>query len=294
MELKTVYRRAMRGLREEKKLYFVAISSLTVAFLCLSTLLLGVVNLDAFAERWGRTHRMSVYLRDDAQASDVERLRLVLAALPGVGQVKHLSAAEARETFLSESLSASDLTALPAHVFPASIEVEFTSEASDTRIHEVAGQVLAFKSTVADVDTYRAWFDRLSGLLSAGKAAALLLGALVLICVFAVISNTIRLAVAGRKDEIEVLKMCGATDSFVRGPFVVEGALQGLLSAGASLLMLAVAFWGVQGQIDGALVPLLGMHLRFLSPLLVVAVLCTGSLTGALGSALSIRRYMSV
>ncbi len=294
MELKTLYRRAMRGLREEKKLYFFAISSLTVAFLCLSTLLLGVVNLGTFADRWGRTHRMSVYLRDDAKPEDIERLRLVLGALPGINQVKHLDAAAAREAFLGETLHASDLASLPAHVFPASIEVEFSAHATDQRIHEVAEQVLVFKSAVSDVDTYRAWFERLGGLLSAGRAAALLLGTLVLVCVFAVVSNTIRLAVAGRRDEIEVLKMCGATDGFVRGPFVVEGTLQGLVSAAAALLLLGGAFFFAQEHINGTLVPLLGMHLRFLSPALVLFVLVTGGLTGGLGSALSIRRYMSV
>src|SRR3954447_10988604 len=97
MELKTLYRRAKRGLREDAKLYGVAISSLTVAFLCLSTVLLAVVNLSSFADRWGRTHRMSVYLKDEAQAADIDRLRLVLSALPGVSQVEHLSQAGARE-----------------------------------------------------------------------------------------------------------------------------------------------------------------------------------------------------
>ncbi|MFT3921736.1 MAG: permease-like cell division protein FtsX [Myxococcales bacterium] len=294
MEFKSLLRRAKRGLREDAKLYGVAISSLTVAFLCLSTLLLAVVNLGSFAERWGRTHRMSVYLRDDAQNADVDRLRLVLSALPGVAQVEHLSAAAARESFLRESLNAADLTGLPADVFPASLEVEFATDASDARIQEVAAQVSAFKTAVADVDTYRSWFERLSSLLTTGRAAALVVGLLVLICVFAVVSNTIRLALASRRDEIEMLKMCGATDSFVRGPFVVEGALQGFLSALVSVVLLLTAYLLLRGQINAALVPMLGMRLSFLSPVVVVSVLVSGALTGALGSALSIRRYMSV
>jgi cell division transport system permease protein len=294
MELQTLYRRAKRGLREDAKLYGVAVSSLTVAFLCLSTALLGVVNLGTFTERWGRTHRMSVYLRDDAQPADVDRLRLVLSAQTGVSRVEHLSPAGAREVFLRESSATADLAGLPAQVFPASLEVEFNAAASDARIGEVAAQVSAFKAAVADVDTYRSWFERLSGLLSAGRLGALLIGILVLVCVFAVVANTIRLAVAGRRDEIEVLKMCGATDAFVRGPFVIEGALQGLVSAALSIGLLSVAFLLLRGHINAMLVPLLGLKLSFLSPALVLAVLSAGGLTGALGSALSIRRYMSV
>ena len=294
MELNSLLRRAKRGLREDAKLYGVAVSSLTVAFLCLSTALLAVVNLGSFAERWGRTHRMSVYLRDDAQAADVDRLRLVLATLPGVAEVQHLSSAAAREAFLRESLNGGELAGLPTDVFPASLEVEFSADASDARIQEVARHVLAFKAAVGDVDTYRSWFDRLSTMLTAGQAAAWAVGVLVLLCVFAVVSNTIRLALANRKDEIEMLKMCGATDAFVRGPFVLEGALQGFLSAFVSVSLLLIAFLLLRGQVNATLVPLLGMRLNFLSPVLVAAVLVSGTITGALGSALSIRRYMAV
>lgn len=88
--------------------------------------------------------------------------------------------------------------------------------------------------------------------------------------------------------------MCGATDAFVRGPFVVEGALQGFLSAFVSVLLLLIAFLLLRGQVNATLVPLLGMRLSFLSPTLVLAVLVSGTITGALGSALSIRRYMAV
>src|SRR6188472_480669 len=109
MELKSLFRRAKRGIREDAKLYGVAVSSLTIAFLCLSTLLLAVVNLGSFADRWGRTHRMSVYLRDDAQPADVDRLRLVLSALQGVSQVQHMSSAAARESFLNGGMNAGDL-----------------------------------------------------------------------------------------------------------------------------------------------------------------------------------------
>jgi cell division transport system permease protein len=294
MELKTLYRRAKRGIREDARLYAVAVSSLTVAFLCLATALLGVVNLTELAERWGRTHRMSVYLRDGAAEEDVEKLRGVLSGLPAVRTVEHLSAAAAREQFLKDSMTTSGMEGLPVQAFPASLEVEFVPNVSDKRIHEVAAQVSAFKAAVDEVDTYKSWFERLGALISAGRIAAGVLGGLVLICVFAVVSNTIKLAVASRRDEIEMLKMCGATDSFVRGPFVVEGALQGLVAAGISLVVLLAAFLALRGQVDATLAPLAGMRLSFLSPLLMLGVLVSGALTGALGSALSIRRYMSV
>lgn len=289
-----MYARAKRGIREDAKLYVIAVSTLTVAFLCLSTALLGVTNLAELADRWGRTHRMSVYLKDSAAAEDVERLRTVLASLPTVAKVEYISSAAAREQFMRDARASSDLTSLPTEAFPASVEVEFTSEASDERIQDVAAKVAAFGAAVDEVDTYRSWFDRLGTLLTAGRTAAGLLALLVLGCVFAVVSNTIRLALASRREEIEMLKMCGATDSFVRGPFVLEGMLQGLIAAVFSMLILTGAYLAMRGQIDATLGPIAGLRLSFLHPLAVIGIVCAGALTGALGSAVSIRRYMSV
>jgi cell division transport system permease protein len=294
MDLSTMYARAKRGIREDAKLYVVAISTLTVAFLCLATALLGVTNLAELADRWGRTHRMSVYLKDSAADADVGRLRTVLGALPAVAKVEYVSSMAAREQFLRDASATSDLASLPAEAFPSSIEVEFLADASDARIQEVADKVAAFGAAVDEVDTYRSWFERLGSLLAAGKTAAGLLAALVLVCVFAVVSNTIRLAVASRRDEIEMLKMCGATDGFVRGPFVVEGTLQGFAAALLSMLILTLGYLLLRGQIDATLGPIAGLHLTFLHPLVVLGIIVAGGLTGALGSAVSIRRYMSV
>lgn len=286
--------RAKRGMREDARLYVVAVSSLTVAFLCLATALLGVTNLAELSNRWGRTHKMSVYLKDSAQSGDVERLKAVLGALDGVTNVEHLTSAVARERFLKDANVKGDLGSLPVEVFPASLEVDFATDATDARIREVSDKVGAFGAAVSEVDTYRTWFERLGALLLAGRTAALLLALLVLVCAFAVVANTIRLAVAARRDEIEMLKMCGATDGFVRGPFVLEGTLQGLVSAVLSLVILVVLYLTLRSQVDATLGPLTGMHLSFLSPLLAFGIVVAGALAGALGSAVSIRRYMAV
>jgi cell division transport system permease protein len=294
LDLRNLYARARRGAREDLRLYLVAISSLTVAFLCLSAALLGLTNLRELADRWGRTHHMSVYLKDGADRADVDRLLRVLDALPAVAAVDYVSPQQAREQFLRDAEAESGLAALPLEAFPASIEVEFAPEVDDARISEVAQKVTAFSAVVDQVDTYRSWFERLGSLLGAGRIAALLLAALVVVCSFAVVSNTIRLSVAQRRDEIEMLRMCGATDAFVRGPFVVEGTLQGLSAALLALLVLGGAFLALRAQVDAALAPLSGMRLSFLPPLLALAIVAAGAGLGALGSAVSIRRYLQV
>lgn len=286
--------RARRGAREDARLYVIAVSSLTVAFLCLGTALLGLSNLAELASRWGRTHRISVYLHENAPEPEVHRLTSALAALPSVERAEYTSAELARAQFLRGAPVTSSLRALPSAAFPASIEVTFKPQASAQQIDEVARKVAAHRAVVEDVDTYGAWFAHVAALAGAGRAVALGLVLLVTLCVMAVIANTIRLAVANRRKEIEVLKMCGATDAFVRAPFVLEGTLQGLCGALLALLILVFAYLGLRSEVDATLRTFAGMQLVFLPPAMTLGLVLGGATVGAIGSALSVRRYIAV
>lgn len=293
MSLKTAIIRARRGLRDDLRLYLVAVSSLAVAFLCLGVALLAVANLSAVAQRWGSSGRMSIYLVDGAQAKDVEQLRTVVAGLSEVRSVEYLTSDKARQRFLDHAEIDEDLSALPADVFPASLEVQLREGVPVQRVEAIAHRIGRL-GAVQDVQTYRGWFEKLDSLLTAGRGIAAGLAVLVLVCVVAVVGNTIRLAVAGRREEIEVMKLCGATDSFVRRPFVLEGAFQGLLAAAIALALLLVGFLLMRGAVDGTVATLTGVRAVFLNPIVAMMLVAGGACIGALGSALSLRRYLAV
>jgi cell division transport system permease protein len=293
MDIASTLRRAARGMREEARLHVVSVSSLTIAFLCLGVALLLLANLDSLASTWERAGRVTIFLRDGARADDVDELAMALQGLPGVVEVTHVSSAQAREQFVSDAQIGSSLAGLPADAFPASIEVELAGGAGQSGSQAIAERVSRF-GIVEDVETYRGWFDQLQSLLSAGRGLAIGLAFLVLLCVLFVVGNTIRLAVAGRREEIEVMKLCGASDRFVRDPFIVEGAAQGFVAALIAVVALLVGFILVRGQIDASIASLAGMRAVFLHPLLAVGVLVAGAACGAAGSALSLRRYLLV
>ncbi len=293
MDLSSAIARARRGLREELRLYLVAVSSLAVAFLCLASVLLALSNLDVMAERWGRSGRLTIYLADGIRREDVAQLRVILAGLREVRAVEHVSSAEAKAEFLAQTEDPGDLEDLAPEVFPASLEVTLAAGTPIDRVQAMAARVAQLRG-VSDVETYRGFFERLESLLEAGHGVSVGLAILVGLCVLAVIGNTIRLAVARRHREIEVMKLCGATDGFVRGPFVIEGAFQGFAAAVIALVVLGIIFASLAGRVDDTIAALAGVRTVFLSPGVIFAILFGGGLVGAVGSAISVRRYLTV
>ena len=293
MEFKNTLRRAKRGVREEKSLYFVAVSSLAVAFLCLAATLLGVTNLSNAASRWGQSGRLTVYLDQNADPQDIAQLRVVLEGLNEVQTVEYLSSADARKTFVEQADIGADLAAIPDEAFPASLEVALNADVDRDRAESLGARIGRFRA-VSEVETYRGWFEQLDGLIATGQGVAVALAVLVSFCVVAVIGNTIRLAVARRRDEIEVLRLCGATGGFVRGPFVLEGMFQGLLAAVIAVGVLLGGYLVLRGEIDATLAALIGGKMAFLEVWVLVALIVGGALVGALSSALSVRRYLKV
>lgn len=293
MDLQNAIRRARRGLREDGRLYAVAVSSLAVAFLCLGLAMSAVTNLSRLADRVRESARLTVYLREGAADADVADLRAALVETDGVRGVDLVTAAQAREELAADAPNGASLAALPADVFPASLEVKLTPGLAPNRVDSLIARVRR-SPVVEDVEAYRAFFSRLDTLLAAGRTGATALALLVLLCVLAVVGNTIRLAVAGRRDEIEILKLCGATDGYVRGPFLVEGAAQGLAASLIAVLVLAIGWALLRGPVDATLGAFTGVHLELLSPLALLALVLAGGLAGVAGSALSLRRYLMV
>src|SRR5690606_36203539 len=122
------------------------------------------------------------------------------------------------------------LAKLPAEAFPASLEVHVESEVGMERLERLETQLEALPAVDA-VETYQNWSERLGALLAGGVTAAIVLALVVLGAVASVVSSTIRLTLQRRRIEVEVLKLVGATDNYVRKPFVIEGAAQGAVGA---------------------------------------------------------------
>lgn len=287
-------RRARRGMLREWRLHALSVFSLAVAFVCLGAALLVLTNLRAIEERWAHAGRASIYLKDNAAAQDVESLKTALGSVPIVTNVKYVSQAAARTEFgQKESGPRAELAALPVEAFPASIEIEVRSDVTDQELTDVVMKLRQLPA-VDDVETYQAWTERLGRLIRGGVAAAALLAMVVFASVLAVVGSTIRLALQRRRTEVEVLKLVGATDRFIKGPFLVEGMSQGALGATGAIALLAALFFLVRGRLDAELASLVGVEPSFLPWQVVLGMVGVGMLLGMVAALLGLRRLVTV
>ena len=283
-------KRAFRGAKNDWRLHALSVFSVAVAFVCLAAALLLVVNVGQIRARWAESGRASVYLRKNATADQVAAIERALKQSEGVTAVRVVSSEDARHELIGLT-NDPVLDALPTEAFPASLEVAIESAVATERLSKLQAQLSALPA-VESVETYGAWSDRLAALLTGGVSASLLLAGVVLAAVVSVVSSTIRMSLQRRRIEVEVMKLVGATDSYVRSPFVVEGAAQGGFGALFAILLLGVLFGIVQSHFDSNLSALLGATPIFLPWTVTLGLVASGALLGAIAAYGSLRKLL--
>ncbi len=284
------WQRAVRAGRSDLRLHLLSVFSVAVAFLCLGTSLLVVANVEGLRARWASAGRVSVFLREGASRDKIAELERALRQMPEVRDVRYVTSEEARrELFADHSDRA--LEALPAEAFPASVELELGSDATEARLNQLSAG-LGVLPVVESVETYQSWSGRLARLLTGGVTASSLLALVVFGAVVSVVSATMRLALQRRRTEVEILKLVGATDTYVRRPFLLEGAAQGAVGAVMAIALLGIFYAIVRGHVDRQLTGLLGMNPTFRPWTACCGMIALGVLLGAGAAYASLRRLL--
>jgi cell division transport system permease protein len=271
-----------------------AVGAIAVCSLILGCLWLLTVNLQAILSDWRAQFEVVVFLRDDITAEQQERLRRWLHAEAGVAAVQYTSKEEALALFKREIRGqASLLEGLGENPLPASFQLRIREG------HQTGTALRAFATALERLDGVeevlygRDWVDQVARLVSVLQVAGWAVGTILGGAAVFIVANTIRLAVYGRAEEIEILRIVGATRGYIRAPFILEGLLQGLLGAGLALLLLFVGYRFVVWRLAFTPSGLLGLGGgRFLEPLHVAGLLLTGAMLGGAGSLLSVRRFL--
>ena len=230
------------------------------------------------------------YVENNATADQIDTLVATMGAMPEVASVEFVSRDEALERFRAaqQAQGREDITQyLESNPLYASVNVKLHSP-SDL---DTVTNVLRQDPLVRNVLNIDALVDRVLTVTTFVRTAGVVMVAIVGVIVLFIIVNTIRLAVVARAEEIEIMRLVGASDAFIRWPFVFEGALVGLLGAVITLALLAVAAEPLSQAMVGFF-NVLPLELGSVGRDTAALVLATGLGLGVLGSWVSVRTYL--
>jgi cell division transport system permease protein len=295
MKIRTVehfVREVFISLKRNNWMSFASIGTVAVSLLILGMFLIVVLNLNKMAASLESQVQISVYLQDDLKQQDIDRIEGKIKDFQGIATITYIDKDKALERF-KERLGDQKflLTALgDTNPLPNAFEVTVQRPDFVKTLSESISQIDGVESAKFGQDVVEHLFDltRMVRLFGLG-IMVVLAGATVFI-----ISNTIRLTVFARRKEIAIMKYVGATDWFIRWPFLLEGMVLGFLGGAIATIILRGSYSAVTARVYDTLtfLPLIPEYpfLNYIS----IAILISGTFIGALGSTISLKRFLKV
>lgn len=276
-------------------------SGASLAIMCATMLIFGlffmiIENLNNAVETLETQQGMQIFIEKSATESQITQIGEQIQEIDGVNTVTYVSKEDALNQTKEKLKNKQALLAGwdEDNPFRASYMVTLTDLKLSSQVQE---EILKIDN-VAEISSRD---ETINGLVTIANGvrivSAVILTLLVLISVF-IIANTIKLTVHARRKEISIMKYVGATDSFIRWPFIIEGIIIGIVAALISIVVLGIAYNLISNAMAGStLLSKMGMSLLSftdMTTLLVIVYLTLGIGIGTLGSSLSMRKYLQV
>ncbi len=280
---------ALQNIRLNRSLAFFSVITLTLTLMLFGLFLLFYYNVQGFLASIQRDVEFSVYLREGVLEEEVSLIQKAFANDERVASFRYLSKDDALELFKREFSGEPLLQHLGTNPLPASFEVNVKPIFQNPKeIARITKEISKF-SGVEEVQYGAEWLQNLNDFLTLLKFFGMGVGGLLTIAVVTIISHAVRLHFYDRREEVEIMKLIGATHRFIKNPFLLEGMLLGAISGGLSC-------WAIFGlfrflntrliEMGGLVGRLLTFH--FLPPHVIAGMVLTGAFLGGIGGEFSL------
>lgn len=288
------FKRAIEDIFKNKFLNIVTIITISLSILIVSAFILFFINANEIMNRWKKSMRIMVYLKTQTPAADVTTLKQTLESIDGVLAARFISKEDAliqlktqlkRQSSLLENLAQNPL--------PDAFEIQLdATKQTWEKIEYLAAQMDAL-DPVEEVEYGQRWLGRFNSFFSLFRLAGYAMGGLFFMATVFIVANTIRLVIYSRLEEVEIMRLVGANDRFIKIPIYIEGLIQGALGAIIGLLVLFSSYLFIslnmaRGFFSGL------FQVQFLSPVILVAVILGSMVMGWLGCYLSLKQFLRI
>lgn len=285
------FREALLSFRRSALMSIAAILSTTTILIIVGGFLLISINSNLFLKNIESQLEIVVYLEDDISKAELNNIKNNFTSIDGIKEVKFVSKEEAYQRLLKSLGEQKDiLSTIETNPLPASFEIQ----AKDPKmIGRIANQITKLKK-VEEVEYGQGTVEKLLNFTYLFRRAGILILVLLVFASILIISNIIKITVYARRNEIEIMSLTGATSWFIKWPFIIEGFLQGFISAILSIIILYKFYFFAIDKVH-QIIPFLPLVVGNMDLLPIsISILLLGSLVGILGSMFSVGKYLDV
>lgn len=286
------FKEALLGMRENRAISVLTVITTTISLVFLGALWIVQVNVSSLIAGWLEKFQVTVFLEDSISAGQKERVRNLIARTAAVDRVEEVTSRQALEEFRVQLGDNADvLNGLEETVLPSSFRVFLKPDRRNLEVIESLMEIVRGMPGVEQVRNDLVWLRRLEGAIHLLRLSVWTLSSLLGLGILFIIANTIRLTLFARKDDISVMHLVGATDGFIKTPYVTEGVLCGVFGGGFAYLVLWAVYYGL---FEPALMGY--SHKEILVRpegwSLGIVLIGTGALLGLLGSSVTVGHYL--
>ncbi len=284
------FKTALNNIKSNVPLNFITATTIAITLIIFVSFLLVVLNLSIFQNRWVDKLQVIAYLKDNATPESIDKSTKEIALLEDVDSVKFVSKDDAMN-ILKASLKGQDgiLEGLTENPLPSSLEIKLKKQFLTLEGVELFVKKIEKNKIIGDIEYGQKWLERFITFFEILKITGFTLGGFLFLFTLFIVSNTIKLMVFNRRDEIEIMKLVGATTRFIKMPFFLEGVIQGFAGALFALFFLFISVNFVFDRFIKSLHFFLGSgNWVFLDASLTFYILLLGSVLGLAGSYISL------
>lgn len=283
--LRYAFDEALTSLWRGRQSGLLSMATIALALSVLGGFLLVTANLERLGAEWSNAAELSVYLAADASIDQRHDIEARLAPGDVVQSHEYVSTGDAllrfKQTFADLAATVDTVGENP---LPASYEVRLKGGAAAQAGVEGLSARLRSLPGVVDVRYDRQWLNRLLSAVAVARGVGFALAAILTIAAALTVANVVRLALYARRDELEIMHLVGAPSAYVRGPFIMEGVLQGGVGALAALIILTVAFFALRARYLAPLASAVSLSsVQFLPAGVCLSLVIGGMAVGCLG-----------
>ncbi len=285
-------KRAIKDILNHRFLSVTTIITMAVSVLIVGAVALFLVNANDIMNAWKKGIRVMAYLKADIPEIKIGELERRIQGMDGIRDVRFISKNEALQRLKSQmKRQPSLLENLKENPLPDAFEIRLAESFQNRDRVEMLAERLNSLVQVEDVEYGQIWLGRFMSIINLFRLTGYAMGGLFFLAAVFIVANTIRLVLYSRREEVEIMRLVGATDGFIKAPFYIEGLIQGALGGMIGLTVLFVIFILVSLNVEQGLTAGL-FTIRFLSPGAFCGILVCSMFVGWLGCYLSLKQFL--